>query len=103
MDKKTGAKNILIHFDMDVLDQNEIFAAVGVVPDGMKISEVVRVIKDTNNNFNVVSLTVEEPMSRIVIRPKKMLERLPFIDEIIILLSFILVKRVNKCAISLIC
>lgn len=103
MDKKTGAKNILIHFDMDVLDPNEIFAAVGVVPDGMKISEVVRVIKDTNNNFNVVSLTVEEPMSRIVIRPKKMLERLPFIDEIIILLSFILVKRVNKCAISLIC
>lgn len=37
---------VLIHFDMDVLDPAEIIAAVGVVPDGMKLAEVVRVIND---------------------------------------------------------
>jgi len=75
--KQTGAKNVLIHFDMDVLDPNEIIAAVGVVPNGMKIAEVVRVINDINNNFNVVGLTVAEPMPRTAIRLKKMLNQLP--------------------------
>ncbi|MBQ3310673.1 arginase family protein [bacterium] len=75
--KQTEAKHILIHFDMDVLDPNEIIAAVGVVPNGMKIAEVVRVINDINNNFDVVGLTVAEPMPRTAIRLKKMLNQLP--------------------------
>ena len=75
--KQIGAKHILIHFDMDVLEPNEIIAAVGVVPNGMKIAEVVRVINDINNNFDVVGLTVAEPMPRTAIRLKKMLEQLP--------------------------
>ena len=77
--KQIGAKHILIHFDMDVLEPNEIIAAVGVVPNGMKIAEVVRVINDINNNFDVVGLTVAEPMPRTAIRLKKMLEHLPLI------------------------
>ena len=75
--KQTGVHNVVIHFDMDVLDPNEIIAAVGVVPNGMKIAEVTRVINDINNNFNVVGLTVAEPMPRTAIRLKKMLEQLP--------------------------
>ena len=75
--KQTGVKHILIHFDMDVLDPNEIIAAVGVVPNGMKIAEVVRVINDINNNFDVVGLTIAEPMPRTAIRLKKMLNQLP--------------------------
>ena len=75
--KQTGAKHFLIHFDMDVLDPNEIIAAVGVVPNGMKIAEVVRVINDINNNFDVVGLTIAEPMPRTAIRLKKMLNQLP--------------------------
>ena len=38
--KSCGASRVLIHFDMDVLDPAEIIAAVGVVPDGMKLAEV---------------------------------------------------------------
>ena len=75
--KQTGVKHILIHFDMDVLDPNEIIAAVGVVPNGMKIAEVVRIINDINNNFDVVGLTIAEPMPRTAIRLKKMLNQLP--------------------------
>ena len=32
--RRCGARNVLIHFDMDVLDPAEIIAAVGVEPDG---------------------------------------------------------------------
>ena len=74
-----GASKILIHFDMDVLDPNEIIAAVGVVPDGMKMAEVVRVINDIAAEKDIVGLTVAEPMPRIAIRLKNMLGSLPLL------------------------
>ena len=43
---------------MDVLDSAEIIAAVGVVPDGLKIAEVVRVINDIAHEKEIVALTV---------------------------------------------
>ena len=75
----TGAKNVVIHFDMDVLEPNEIIPAVGVVPDGMKIDEVTRVINDIADKYNLVGLTVAEPMPRIAIKLKKMLSQLPLV------------------------
>ena len=70
-----GASKVVIHFDMDVLDPAEIIAAVGVVPDGMKIAEVVRVINDIGQEKDIVGLTVAEPMPRTAIRIKNMLEQ----------------------------
>ncbi len=75
----TGASNVAIHFDMDVLDPNEIIAAVGVVPGGMKIAEVVRVINDVAKEKNLVGLTVAEPMPRTAIILKEMLNQLPLL------------------------
>lgn len=75
--RNTGASNVVIHFDMDVLDPNEIIAAVGVVPNGMKIAEVVRVINDVAKEKNLVGLTVAEPMPRTAIILKEMLNQLP--------------------------
>lgn len=75
--KTCGASKVVVHFDMDVLDPNEIIAAVGVVPGGMKIAEVVRVINDIAQEKEIVGLTVAEPMPRIAIRLKDMLNRLP--------------------------
>ena len=72
-----GASKVVIHFDMDVLDPAEIIAAVGVVPDGMKIAEVVRVINDIAKEKEIVGLTVAEPMPRTAIRIKEMLNQLP--------------------------
>ena len=77
--RKAGASKALVHFDMDVLDPNEIISAVGVVPDGMKIAEVVRVINDVANASDLVGLTVAEPMPRIAIRLKNMLNELPLL------------------------
>lgn len=73
------ASKVVIHFDMDVLDPAEIIAAVGVVPDGMKIAEVVRVINDIGQEKDIVGLTVAEPMPRTAIRIKNMLEQLPLL------------------------
>lgn len=77
--RNTGASNVAIHFDMDVLDPNEIIAAVGVVPDGIKIAEVVRVINDVAKEKNLVGLTVAEPMPRTAIILKEMLNQLPLL------------------------
>lgn len=77
--KSCGASRVLIHFDMDVLDPAEIIAAVGVVPDGMKLAEVVRVINDIAKEKEIVGLTVAEPMPRIAIRIKEMLNQLPLL------------------------
>ena len=78
--KSTGAKHVVIHFDMDVLDPNEIIAAVGVVPDGMKIAEVIRVINDIAQEYDIVGLTVAEPMPRTAIKLKNMLQQLPMME-----------------------
>lgn len=75
--KSTGVSKVAVHFDMDVLEPDEIIAAVGVVPNGMKIDEVVRVINDIAKEKELVGLTVAEPMPRIAIRLKNMLQQLP--------------------------
>lgn len=78
--KACDASKVVIHFDMDVLDPAEIIAAVGVVPDGMKLEEVIRVINDIAKEKEVVGLTIAEPMPRIAIRIKEMLSRLPLLQ-----------------------
>lgn len=77
--KSCGASKVVIHFDMDVLDPMEIIAAVGTVPNGMKIAEVVRMINDIAHEKEIVGLTVAEPMPRTAIRIKNMLSQLPLL------------------------
>lgn len=77
--KNTGVSKVVIHFDLDVLDPKEIIAAVGVVPDGMKIDEVVRVINDISAEYDIVGLTIAEPMPRVAIKIRNMLNELPLL------------------------
>lgn len=77
--KSVGAKHVVIHFDMDVLDPEEIVAAVGVVSNGMSIEQTVRVINDIAKEVDVVGLTIAEPMPKTAIKIKKMLQQLPLI------------------------
>lgn len=79
--RRCGARNVLIHFDMDVLDPAEIVAAVGVEPGGLKIEQAVRIINDIAGECNVVGLTVAEPMPRLAIRLRNMLSRLPLLAD----------------------
>ncbi len=77
--KSTGASKVVIHFDLDVIDPLEMIAAVGTDPDGMKIDEVVRVINDIASEFDLVGLTIAEPMPRTAIKIRNMLNKLPLL------------------------
>ena len=79
--KSCGASKVVVHFDMDVLDPSEIIATVGVVPDGMKMVEVIRVINDIAGAKDLVGLTVAEPMPRTTIRIREMLRGLPLLGK----------------------
>lgn len=79
--KNTGASKVVIHFDLDVIDPAEMIAGVGVEPNGMKIDDVVRVINDISAGYDLLSLTVAEPMPRIAIKMRNMLNRLPLLKS----------------------
>ena len=77
--KNSGTKKVMIHFDLDVLDPAEIIAAVGTDPNGLKIETVVRIINDVASEYDVVGLTIAEPMPRTAIKIKNMLNQLPLL------------------------
>lgn len=77
--KNTGVSKVVIHFDLDVLDPRDIIAGVGVEPNGMKIAEATRLINDISSEYDVVGLTVAEPMFRYAIKMKNMLNELPLL------------------------
>ena len=79
--KATGAKHILVHFDLDVLDPAEIIPAVGVVKDGLKMAEVVRIINDVSSAHDVAALTVAEPLPRTAINLRNMLHGIKLFSE----------------------
>lgn len=64
---------------MDVIDPTDMIAGVSVEPSGMKIDEVVRVINDIASEYDLVGLTVAEPMPRIAIKLRNMLDKLPLL------------------------
>ena len=78
--RNTGKKKVMIHFDMDVLDPSDILVAVADGPEGgLKLKEAVRIINEVAKEFELVALTVAEPMPRLAIRLKRMLSELPLI------------------------
>lgn len=79
--KETGVSKVVIHYDLDVLDPNDLIAGVGVEPGGMTENEVIRVIDDVASGYDLIGLTVAEPMPRIAIRIKNMLNRLPLLKD----------------------
>ena len=79
--KNTGASKVVIHLDLDVLDPAEIIAAVGTDLNGMKIAEVVRVINDISAEYDLIGLTIAEPMPRVAIKLKNMLNQLPLLRK----------------------
>lgn len=77
--RSCGASKVVVHLDLDVLDPAEIIAAVGVVPNGMRIAEVIRVVNEISNEKEIVGLTVAEAMPRTAIRIRNMLGQLPLL------------------------
>lgn len=75
----TGASRVVVHLDLDVLDPSEIVAAVGQVPDGLRLAEVVRMVRQVADACELVGLTVAEPMPRTALLLRSMLSQLPLL------------------------
>ena len=75
--KSTGVQKVLIHFDLDVLDPQDLFIAVGYEPNGIKLQEMIEYINLINQEYDIVALTISEHYPSAAIRIKKMMEKLP--------------------------
>lgn len=79
--ESVGAEKVVVHLDLDVLDPKEIISAVGVVEGGMRIDEIVRLLRDVAESCDIVGLTVAEHMPRTAIQLRRMLAQLPLVAD----------------------
>jgi arginase len=77
--KASGCSRVAIHFDVDVVDSNEIILGLGAEPDGLTSHDVRRVVADVSAIADVVGLTIAEFIPRQVIRLQQVLRNFPLI------------------------
>jgi arginase len=77
--KASGCSHIAIHFDVDVVDSNEIVFGLGSEPEGLTSQEVRRLVADVSAVTEVVGLTIAEFIPRQVIRLQQVLRDFPLI------------------------
>src|SRR5215467_9139373 len=77
--KASGCSRVAIHFDVDVVDSNEIVFGLGAEPDGLTSNDVRRVVADVSAVTDVVGLTIAEFIPRQVIRLQQVLRNFPLI------------------------
>ena len=75
--KSTGAKKVLVHFDVDVLDPAECRITSCREPNGMKMAEVVQSIRGLSDVCEIVCLTMAEHVPVVEIQLQRMLKALP--------------------------
>ena len=79
--EKVGAKKVVIHLDLDVLDPKELYAAVGNTGQ-MSIEQVSQIIQDVAQKYDVVGLSVAEHLPQVQIKLKRLLQGLPLVKEV---------------------
>jgi len=77
--KASGCSRVAIHFDVDVVDSNEIIFGLGTEPNGLTSSEARRIVTDVSSVADVVGLTISEFIPRQVIRLQQVLRNFPLI------------------------
>ncbi len=80
--RNTGAKNVLIHFNLCILDPTEIIASACRVKQGLKMQTVTRIIHDVSKETNIIGLTIAESFPRNALRLQKMFADIDIFKEI---------------------
>lgn len=77
--ERTGCTKAAIHFDVDVVDSNDLVLGLGAEPGGLTLAQASRVVHDVSEISDVVALTIAEYIPRQVIRLVSELQRFPLI------------------------
>ena len=77
---QSGAKKVLIHLDLDVLNPKELYVAVGDT-GVLSIAQTINAINLISQNAEVVGLTIAEHLSKAQIKLNELLKNLPLIKE----------------------
>ena len=73
----SGATRLAIHIDLDVLDARDFSDSVGQQTDGMRRSELVRLVGDVSAVADIAGLTVTEHLPPELLRLGGLLRNLP--------------------------
>ena len=75
----TGASKVVIHFDVDTIDANEIQLGLGADLGGLTSAEARRVVAEIDAHADVVSLTIAEYIPRQVMHLQHLLAGFPLL------------------------
>jgi arginase len=76
----TGCSRVVIHFDVDAVDSNEIVLGLGMEPNGLTSTEVRRIVADVDGAVDVVGFTLAEFIPRQVMHLRQILNGFPLIS-----------------------
>jgi arginase len=75
----TGCSRVVIHFDVDTIDSNEIVLGLGAEPGGLTSAQVRRIVEDLDAVADVVGVTVAEFIPRQVMHLQQLLTTFPLL------------------------
>ncbi|WP_063735302.1 arginase family protein [Streptomyces sp. RTd22] len=76
----TGCSRVAVHFDVDVVDSDEIVLGLGAEPNGLTSAQVRRVVADVQQAADVVGFTIAEFIPRQVMHLQRILDGFPLIS-----------------------
>jgi arginase len=76
----TGCSRVVIHFDVDAVDSNEIVLGLGMEPNGLTSAEVLRIVTDVDGAVDVVGFTLAEFIPRQVMHLRQILNGFPLVS-----------------------
>ncbi len=79
--RESGARNVAVHLDLDSLDPRDLVMAVARDADGLRLEATVQVINAIAREFDLVGLSITEPMPREVIKLRGLLQALPLLSR----------------------
>ncbi|HMQ66994.1 MAG TPA: hypothetical protein PJ992_11940 [Arachnia sp.] len=75
----TGASKVLIHFDVDTIDADEVHLGLGYDVGGLTSAQARRVVADIDGAADVVALSIAEFFPRQVIHLRSILAGFPLL------------------------
>jgi arginase len=75
----TGCSRVVIHFDVDAVDSDEIVLGLGMEPNGLTSAEVRRIVADVDGAVEVVGFTLAEFIPRGVMHLRQILNGFPLV------------------------